>query len=371
MKKLAHYVLSNNSLSLMKSYLSQWSQYLVYNGEKSDSVPINIGVPQGSILGPLLFIIYVNDIPNASNLLNSILFADDTSLYSSLSIFTVGNQTNVDKINLELDKVYDWLCVNKLSLNVSKTKFMIFENNFVPPLIAKPKLKINGIVLKQVTEFDFLGVTIDSKLTWEAHTKKIASKISRTLGVLKKIKRVAPHSVLRTLYNSLILTRLNYGIKAWGFAHQSLFKIQKKAVRIITNSKYNAHTDPIFKKLNLLKIEDIFHVSCLSLYYSIHRPDVKPAPEFFKTIIVTNRDVHGHNTRHHQIRDQETNYLSSRKCLRHFLPTILPTYHEILNKIPTVTIQTFKKSVKDFCIKGYYEVCPLWSCTVCGRNTLL
>ena len=212
----------------MESYLSDRTQFVSMDDTNSDAIGVDVGVPQGSILGPLLFIIYVNDLPNASELLESILFADDTSLFSSFATFTLNSMIDIKKINTELDHVFSWLCANKLSLNVSKTKYMIFNNKYNPHPNPTERLKINNISIDLVSEFNFLGVTIDNELNWVAHTQKINSKTSRTLGILKKLKRIAPLSVLTTLYSTMILTNFTYGIKAWGFAHSKLSTIQKK-----------------------------------------------------------------------------------------------------------------------------------------------
>ena len=221
----------------MKSYLSDRTQYVDMDGITSDHCRVTVGVPQGSILGPLLFLIYVNDLPNCTNLLDSTIFADDTSLASSFSVFTLNGAVNVATINSELDKVYTWLCVNKLSLNVSKTKYMIFENKLNRNAIPKESFKINGQKLKQCKDFDFLGITIDNQLNWRSHTKKSYGKVSRTVGVMKKIKRYAPLFVLKTLYHSLVNSRLSYGIKCWGYACSQLVTIQKKAIRVMCNKK--------------------------------------------------------------------------------------------------------------------------------------
>ena len=148
---------------------------------------MGVGVPQISVFGPLLFLIYVNDLPRSTELLNAVLFADDTNLLSSFTPFTSNNKIDVDTINKELDKVFHWLSANKLSLNVSKTKYMIFDNKLDR---STPKqnlsFEINHLKLKQVKQFYFLGIPIDSNLSWKPHTTKVCGKISRTLGIKKK-----------------------------------------------------------------------------------------------------------------------------------------------------------------------------------------
>ena len=172
LKKLKFYGFSNLALKIMDSYLSDRSQYVDLDGLTSDHQGVPVGVPQGSIQGPLLFLIYVNDLPNCTSILDATLFADDTSLTSSFSTFTLTGTSNVASINAELDKVYKWLCVNKLSLNVSKTKYMIFENKLDPRQVPTEVLKINGQNIKLCSEFDFLG------LVFESFVRKLGSLIS-------------------------------------------------------------------------------------------------------------------------------------------------------------------------------------------------
>ena len=230
----------HSALRLMSSYLSDRQQYIDLSGVTSELKGVGVGVPQGSVLGPLLFLIYVNDLPRSTELLNAVLFADDTNLLSSFTSFTSNNKIDFRAINKELDNVYNWLSANKLSLNVSKTKYMIFDNKLdhSTPKISE-NFEINNMKLKPVKQFDFLGITIDSDLSWKPHATKVCGKISRTLGIMKKIKRFAPPEVMKTLYQSLILPHLSYGIKAWGFAHKNVFNIQKKAVRIMANKNFN------------------------------------------------------------------------------------------------------------------------------------
>ena len=167
--KLQYYGLQANALLLLKSYLYERSQYVQIENVKSCSHPVSCGIPQGSVLGPLLFNILINDIPKATTKFNIIMYADDTALVSHLENFGPVNDTNTSEqeLNKEISKVNTWLLCNKLLLNVAKSKFMIFFKH--PRTIPKLKLSINGNQVEQVTNFNFLGITIDQNLTWKDH----------------------------------------------------------------------------------------------------------------------------------------------------------------------------------------------------------
>ena len=211
--------------------------------------------------------IYMNDIHTVSDKLNFILYADDTTLTSPLCSFTHGAHNDVShissQINSELLKISDWLTVNKLSLNVEKNKFMVFHN--YQRVIANddiPDLVINDKKIERVSCFNFLGLTINEFMNWSSHSAKISNKISRTLGIMNRLKRYLPFSASKLMYDSLILSHLQFGITCWGFEWNRIFKLKKRrALRIMTNSKYNAHTEPLFKQLEMLKISDIFMFS--------------------------------------------------------------------------------------------------------------
>ena len=269
--KLQYYGITGTALDWFRSYLTEHYQYVDYNGASSSMKLLATGVPQGSILGPLLFIIYMNDIHTVSNNLNFILYADDTTLASPLCSFTYGGYHDINRvstlINSEITKISEWLSVNKLSLNANKTKFMIFHNyQKVMTDSDIPQLEINNTPIERVTEFNFLGITINEFMNWGSHSLKIANKICRTLGVMNFLKRYLPLSALKIMYDSLILSRIQFGITCWGFEWGRLAKLKKRAVRIIANSKYNAHTEPLFKDLHLLKITDIFDVQCMKFW---------------------------------------------------------------------------------------------------------
>ena len=169
MYKLKYYGVSETPLKWFKSYLTNRTQYVQLDDVNSKPLRIITGVPQGSILGPLLFIIYVNDLYLATQNFESILYADDTTLINSLCTFNFGPQSNnryiSNNINSELNKVYHWLAANKLSLNIPKTKYMLF---YFPQrrLNMNINLKIKDTQLERTSEFDFLGLIINEKLNW-------------------------------------------------------------------------------------------------------------------------------------------------------------------------------------------------------------
>ena len=171
LEKLAHYGLTNKAIALLKSYLSNRKQYVQLSDVRSSVRPISVGVPQGSILGPLLFNIFINDIVKSSTKFNFILYADDTTLNSTLDSFGQDAVEIQNTIVSELQNIFKWLDVNRLCLNVTKSKFMLFHmpQKEIPQL----SFNINGMVIEHVKEFNFLGLILDSNLNWKAHLKAI------------------------------------------------------------------------------------------------------------------------------------------------------------------------------------------------------
>lgn len=251
--KLKYYGINGTNLNLFSSYLNNRKQYTEIDHIKSNMLPITTGIPQGSILGPLLFIIYINDFAQASKMFNFIIYADDTTLSSTLNTFNdnIQNDNLESLINDELLKINEWLKINKLSLNIAKSKYMTFQrtNKNVQTLT----LKIDNINIEQVKEFNFLGLIIDTNLNWKRHTEKISNACSKKIGILNKLKHVLSQQIKTLLYNSLIVPHINYCIMAWGFQTNRIIKLQKKALRIITLSNYNSHTEPLHKKTQHVK----------------------------------------------------------------------------------------------------------------------
>ena len=324
LSKLKYYGLDDNAVAWFRSYLSNRKQYVQIDDVKSSVKNIETGVPQGSTLGPLLFIIYMNDISESSNLLKSTLFADDTTLNTVLSLFPDRNGiTTSTLINDELAKITEWLRANKLSLNTGKTKYMLFRYSQTPPrTIPKLDLKMDGKIIEKVDNFNFLGITISETMSWKTHIEKISVKIAKVIGVMYRIKNFVNSNILLKIYSSLILSHLHYGILCWGFGRHKLFRLQKKAIRIIAKQKYNAHTDPIFKKFKLLKIDDIFKIQSLKFLYKYKKGET---PKYFDGIFeIQQRNVtHNHDTRYRN-RQQPviTNRETTKQTIRYSTPKL-------------------------------------------------
>ena len=172
------------------------TQYVCIDGHNSQCRNISVGVPQGSNLGPLLFLLYVNDLQYVSDVLSVLLFADDTSLYVSGKDLEHLN----DVINVEMGKVQSWFIAtcNRLQINYSKTCYIIFRPHHLDINEDLINIQLNGVVINQVKCTKFLGVFIDEKLSWNEHISYISLKISRIVGVLNNLKYILP---LRMLVN--------------------------------------------------------------------------------------------------------------------------------------------------------------------------
>ena len=295
LNKLKYYGLKGPTLNLFQSYLSNRKQYTEIEDTTSTILPIQVGVPQGSILGPILFIIYVNDLPQCSNKFDFIMYADDTTLSSTIDSFSdINSNASADSlINAEIGKVIEWLKINKLSLNKNKCKYMTFH--MPKKQIQHLTLKIDGINIEKVEEFNFLGLTMDTNLKWKKHTDKISNKCSKITGVLDRLKLLFPQEIKCLLYNSLIVPHINYCITAWGFHRNRITIIQKKAIRIITASSYISHTEPLFKQLNLLKVEDILTLQELKFYFKYNQGILPKYSQNWN--FIPNSKIHNHNTR--------------------------------------------------------------------------
>jgi hypothetical protein len=348
LQKLERYGIRGVANKWIYSYLQDRLQYVTVNNINSSKQTVRCGVPQGSVLGPSLFILYVNDMCKASNILKAILFADDTNLF--LSGYNIKNLC--DLVTNELSNLNQWFTVNKLSLNVNKTNFMVFSKKNTAEDYT---VSINNTNIERVYVTKFLGVNIDAQLNWADHINMVKSKIAKNLSIMYKLKYTLNNGALYSLYCTLILPFLNYCNETWGNNYyvklQPLVTIQKKAMRIIEKTEYRAHTTPIFLKYKTLKLVDLIKFNSLCFMFKVH---INAVPNSLAKYFCRINKLHDHGTRH--CNDLQIQFCRSKQksfAMSIVGPKMWLQLRQFLKSLPNV--YTFKKHYKNSLIEEYVE----------------
>ena len=347
LQKLYHYGIRGNALQWFNSYHSNRYQYVNYSNTSSDMKLITCGVPQGSILGPLLFLLYINDIASVSNLF-SILFADDITLFYSWKSL----QVLATVVNNELRNVIEWFNANRLSLNIDKTNFIIFKPNGKNENC--PTIQINGSSIQEVDNAKFLGITIDNRLNWIEHIKCISRIIAKGTGIIIKARKAFESETLLNLYNSLIFPHLSYGIHVWGTAASvnlnRLHVFQIKIVRIIFGVHPRTHTEPFFKAMNILDIGQIRDYSIALFMYKMSNGML---PSMFEIMFIQTSDVHSYPTRQADLLYVQFAAIKrTQRTIRNFGTKLWNTLGNVIQV--DCAISTFKQKLKIFLMSWFF-----------------
>ena len=379
--KMYAYGIRGTALNWFQSYLSNRSQYVLNNDSSSTLQPITFGVPQGSVLGPLLFLIYINDMPSMSTVLSYILFADDTTgLYSSPSL-----EDLFQTVNIELAKLNTWFTANKLLVNATKTNFVLFmsqQKEKHMSLRNEYKIFLNETEIKEKDCVKFLGLQLDKNINFKSHVDFICTKLSKSLFALRRAANILQTKDLKTIYSALFFPYINYGIPIWGgickldnkysildhgesmnpLKHLSKIQIlQKRAIRVMSKSNCIAHHIPLCYRHNILDFQDLFSVKALSFFYDYFYGNLPPILSNIFTL---------YYSRNNQL------YIKTQYCrtnvaacsIIHTLPVIWNPLPDEIKSYISKSKHTFLTHVKIFYISKYAEwKCEALDCRSCSN----
>ena len=325
------YGFRGNINKLIKSYLTNRKQYVSINGCDSDVKDITCGVPQGSSLGPLLFLIYINDLRLCLSQTECGHFADDTFV-----VFHSKKPKTIETIiNTELKEVVKWLRLNKLSLNAAKTELIFFRSCRHLLDYGNISIKMSGLKITPVEYIKYLGMYLDRFLDWNHHVKELSKKLSRANGILSKLRYNVSLETCIQVYYAIFFSYLIIGCNVWGFTSEKNIKdiqiLQNKCVRIMTFAPFNSNTDQSFIDLGLLKVREVIKVHQMKIVYDFYD---KKLPEDLMTLFVMSSDVHQTN----QVLNSVINNLIHIPCFN--------------------TITYGKESIKYHCAKLWNQMLP-------------
>ena len=347
--KLQSYHFDQRAIKWFHSYLTSRSQCVKIRTYSSDFLPVTAGVPQGSILGPLLFLLYINDLPLHVNRTDIDMFADDATLHTyHKNIEGIENALNFDLCEIE-----NWCSKNQMVLNTNKTKCMLMGTQQRKSRIDSPELNLyaSNKLIENVESEKLLGVHIDGSLRYNHHIDSVCKSLTYKLYTLRKIKKFLPLHTRKLFYNAYILPSLNYCLTIWGNAPGAgidrVFKLQKRAARIILDVAYDAPSLPLFEKLGWLTIYELidFHKYIL-LYKTLHGMAPTYLRDSFEFISSSSYALRSETNYDLHLPKYRTNQFKN-------------SFHysgvHLWNKLPlhirfSPTVQTFRKNVEKFII---------------------
>ena len=347
--KLYNYGIRGIAYEWFCSYLSDRYQFTCVNNSKSDVNMITCGVPQGSVLGPLLFLIYVNDIANAVPNVNVKLFADDTNLFVAGPSLVSVNLTAIDSINC----LNQWFIANKLSLNIDKTCYMVFPSD----TNNNTRLTVDTQEIQKVSSCRYLGVIVDDELKWINHIQHIYNKLLKYTSIFYKLRTKVPSRILFNIYYAFVHPHLLYAIEVYGNTCSSyidkLSKLNNKLLRILQYKSFQSHAPDLYFEFNTLPITLLHEQQVLILAHKIvHHP--LSVPELFIDYLNTNESVHTHNTRNkNNMHLPRANTGYGLKCLKYKIPKLWNDLPKDLKE--QSSIYTFKKELKMYLITKLYN----------------
>ena len=321
LSKLNFYGVRGLAHSWFCSYLDNRMQYTAVGDARSPLEKIRFGVPQGSLLGPLLFLVFINDLPNCSDKFKFVLFADDSALSVVIPPKNINNE--IVNVNCELKRVNRWLRCSKICLNADKTKFMLFSYR---KEFMLPGIFIDDCLIEECDALKYLGIYLDAHLSFKQHVRYISAKISKSLGILYRLNRFLDSRILIMLYATMIKPYISYAVESWFSSYHNvsdkIVVLQKKACRAVFSLPYNSHTAEYFKLMRCQRVDDIFRYTIAVLA--------------FKTL-----------------------YLNQCSFLFDMLDNNTFTHSHLTRSDSSFVIPLYRKTKSQFCI--HYQLVKIWN----------
>ena len=347
-KKLEHYGFRGKILNLLVSYLHNRKQYIKCGDIESCLLDVVCGVPQGSVLGPLLFILYINDIDNCSSF-ESVLFADDAALLLAAENIKLLKKA----VNTEVKFLHEWLITSKLTLNLSKTKYMLFANKNVltNKMRKKFKITIGKYTIHEVDQIEYLGVILDRNQNWNHHAEYLVTKLSSAAGAMYRIRNFLPMDARLLVYNALVASHLQYSITAWGTCSSTIFnklqKIQDRIIRYMTFSPPHTILDSKYKHLKILKVHEILFYETAKFMHRVHKNQMPLAfHDYFQVI------AHSYNTRTRANVGFALPRPRTERGKRSLKYTGIETWSRVPEFIKSMPLKSFKYHMKSFILEN-------------------
>ena len=347
--KLLNYGIRGACFDLLSSYLTNRVQYMFVNGTLSDVSNINTGVPQGSVLGPLLFLIYVNDIKNVTPDISIRLFADDTNVF----LHDKSCDRLIDDTKTTIQKLKTWFDVNKLTVHLGKTNFTIFHCNSNRDHKCYEKFSVDNIDIFRTVTTKYLGVIIDEELSWKQHVNDLCNKLIKYTGIFYKTRSKLPVSSKIELYYAFVYSRISYCIEVYGTAKKTVLHplqiMQNRILKILTNTPMRFPTDTLYSMWSILKLNETHLYNTYILLFKYINDKL---PLFFKKIFNPNEETVQKSTRQNKLFTVTRPTSSHGALLMNNYCTKL--WNELSNTIKNEkTLTKFKLTLKDHLLNKY------------------